>query len=119
MTRRTQTVSAATVKTRRTEGSGLVLEMEIVGIARIEIATGTGTETVIVTGVAVTEAAVVIVTEDVVTDGTVADHEIVVVPEIVAVETGIVILSEYQEIRNRTLLLLQMKKRKPRSRMEM
>jgi hypothetical protein len=119
MTRKTQTVSAATVRTRRTEETGLVLEMEIAGIARIEIVTGTGTETVIVTGVAVTGAAVVIATEDVAIDGTVADHEIVVVPEIVAVETGIVILNEYQEIRNRTLLLLQMKKRKSRSRMEM
>jgi hypothetical protein len=98
MTRRTQTVSAATVRTRRTEGSVLVLKMEIAGIARIETVTGTGTETVIVIGVAVTEAAVVIVTEDVVIDGIVVDREIVVVPEIVAVETGIVILNEDREI---------------------
>ena len=97
MTRRTQIVSAAAVRTRKTEESGLVPEMEIAGIVRIETVTDTGTETVIVIGVAVTEVAVVIVTEDVVTDGTVVDHEIVVGPEIVAVEIGIVILNEEQE----------------------
>jgi hypothetical protein len=110
-------VSAAIARTRRTEKRGRVPEMQIAGIGRIGTVTGIGTETV--TGVAVTEAAVVIVTEGVATDGTAVDHEIVVVPEIVAAEIGIVILKEDHEMLNGTLLLLQMKRRKPKIRMGM
>jgi hypothetical protein len=105
-------VSAAKVRTRGTGKRGHVPEMVITGTARIETVTGTGIETV--TGVAVTEAAVVIVTESVVTDGTEVDHEIVVVPEIVAVEIEIVMLKEDHEMPNGTPLLLQKKTRKPR-----
>jgi hypothetical protein len=119
VTRRTLTVSAATVRTKGTGKRGHVLEMEIAGIARIATGTDTGIETVTVTGVAATEAAVVIVIEGVVIDGTVVDHGIVVVPEIVAAETGIVILNEDHEMLNGTLLLLQMKRINPRIRMGM
>jgi hypothetical protein len=86
--------------------------MQIAGIARIETVTGTGTGTG--TGVAVTEVGVVIATEGGVTDGTVVDREIEVVPEI-----GIVIRKGDHEMPSGTLLLLQMKRRNPRIRMGM
>jgi hypothetical protein len=97
VTRRTLTVSVAAVKTRRTDGRGLVPERAIARIAKIGTVTGTGTGTVIGIGVGVTEAAVVTVIEGAGTGETVAGLEIVVVPEIVTVETGIVTLKEGRE----------------------
>jgi hypothetical protein len=117
--RRTLTVSIATIKTRRTEGRGLVPEMGIARIAKIKIVIGTETEIVIVIGVAVTGAAVVIATEGAGTDETVADLEIVAVPEIVAVETGIVIPREGHGTRNGILLLQLTNRTNPKIRMGM
>jgi hypothetical protein len=115
--RRTLTVSIATIRTRKTEGRGLVPEMEIARIAKIKIAIGTGTEIVI--GVAVTGAAVVIATGGAGTDETVADLEIVAVPEIVAVETGIVIPREGHGTQNGILLLQLTNRTNPKIRMGM